>query len=158
MRGAAVIGIGNRDRGDDAAGPAVLDSLRGRVPEDVAILEIGNDPLMLVDRWREFAKVILVDAVRTGAPPGTVHLFDARSLPPSLGSGAASTHGFGVREAIALGEALGTLPPVLMVLGIEAASFAPGSGLSQDVRRAVKSAAVMALAHCRTPAAHPADH
>ena len=54
-------------------------------------------------RWIDgAAAVYLVDACVSGAPPGTIHRFDATAAPlPDLGSGL-STHGFGAPVAIEL--------------------------------------------------------
>ncbi len=58
-----------------------------------------------------------MDAVRTGATPGTLHRFaDPAALPAAA---SVSSHGLGVGEALALGAALGELPPRVVVLGGE---------------------------------------
>jgi hydrogenase maturation protease len=76
--------------------------------------------------------VVVIDAIRTGAPPGTMHRLDAldRTLvaPPS-----ASTHGAGVACAVALGRALDRLPERLIVLGIEPAQTDHGDRLSEPI-------------------------
>ena len=70
---------------------------------------------------------VIVDAVRTGAAPGTLHRFPD---PTALPAGApVSSHGFGLGEALGLGAALGELPPRVVVLGAEAE---PGQNLPAD--------------------------
>ena len=61
-------------------------------------------------RWAGADEVVVVDAVRSGAPPGTrAPLRRAgEPLPPALRG--ASTHAFGLAEAIELARALGRLP------------------------------------------------
>ncbi|MGA2182228.1 MAG: hydrogenase maturation protease [Bryobacteraceae bacterium] len=134
-----VIGLGNPDRGDDAVGVLVVRSLVGRMPSDVALVEDG-DPLSVLEEWEKFDAVILVDAVRSGSPAGTVQVFDGRRLPSTVRAGLVSTHGLGVRDVIGLGEALGTLPEIVRVVGIEAAEFEPGAALAPEVVRAVAEA------------------
>jgi hydrogenase maturation protease len=51
-----------------------------------------------------------------------------------------STHAFGVAEAIELARALRQLPPVLVVYGVEGATFETGAGLSTVVAAAVPQA------------------
>jgi hydrogenase maturation protease len=51
-----------------------------------------------------------------------------------------STHVFGVVEAIELARALRQLPPVLVVYGVEGATFETGADLSTAVAAAVPQA------------------
>ncbi len=129
-----VIGVGNPWRGDDGAGPAVARRLAGgRVHE--------GDAVALLDAWSDAAHVVIVDAARSGAPPGSVHHFDARagSLPAALLR--SSTHAFGVSDAVELGRALGRLPARLDVYAIEGAAFELGDELSPPVANAVSELA-----------------
>jgi hydrogenase maturation protease len=135
-----VIGLGNADRADDAAGILVVRALAGRVCPQVVLLEDG-DPLSILEQWEKFDAAILVDAVRTGSPVGTVQVFDGRRLPPTVRAGLVTTHGFCVRDVIGVGEALGNLPEIVRVVGIEAAEFTPGAPLSPEVEGAVAVAA-----------------
>ena len=59
-----------------------------------------------MESWKGWDAVVVVDAVRSGAEPGTVCRFDAISqpLPSKIRHG--STHAFSLGEAIELGRAL----------------------------------------------------
>lgn len=128
-----VLGIGHRDRGDDAAGLHVADLLRGALGHDVEVRECLGTATELLEAWRDVGAAIVVDCVVSGAPPGTLHRVDAlRERLPARS--ATSTHGFGLAQAVALGRMLGQLPPVLIVHGIEGFEFAAGRGLSDEVR------------------------
>jgi hydrogenase maturation protease len=133
-----VIGVGNDRRGDDAAG---LEVVRRLPPVDsVRIIECADDPLGIIDAWEGADDAIVVDAVRSGAPPGTVHVLDGLQpggLTPRL-HGSTSTHAFGVGEAIELARTLGRLPERVRIYGIEGESFVIGSVLSPAVARAVE--------------------
>jgi hydrogenase maturation protease len=139
-----VFGLGNPDRGDDAVGILVVRALGGRAPTGVALLEDG-DPLSILEQWEKFDAAILVDAVRSGSPAGTVQVFDGRQLPSTVRAGLVSTHGLSVRDVIGLGEALGTLPAIVRVVGIEAAGFEPGAEPAPEMERAVAEAAGVVL-------------
>jgi hydrogenase maturation protease len=134
-----VIGVGNRFRSDDAAGLEVAERLAAGLDPGSAtrVIPHEGEPIDLLDVWTGAARAVLVDAVRSGAPAGTVHRLDpiAERLPAALF--ATSTHALGVAEAIELGRALGRLPAALRVYGIEGASFAAGLGLSAPVAAAV---------------------
>jgi len=103
---------------------------------------VEADPSTLAVRWRPDDRVVVVDAVVTGAPAGTVHRLDRAHL---AGDGAVSTHGFGVADAIRLSTALGTRPHELTVLGVEAEQFDHGAPMSAAVALSIDDAAVLAL-------------
>jgi hydrogenase maturation protease len=136
-----VIGVGNPWRGDDAAGLAVARHLRGTLPPEVEVLEREGEPTGLVDAWEGAEAVWLVDAVVSGATPGTVHRLDAsvQELPAELVS--ASTHHLGIAEAVELARALGRLPARVVFYGIEAAGAEPGDELAPEVEAAVERVA-----------------
>jgi hydrogenase maturation protease len=93
----------------------------------------------LVDRLAGADDVVVVDAMRSGRRPGHVSWFDAGRAPlPAAMARSASTHGWGVAEAIELARALGTLPARLTVVGIEGQDFSAGEGLSTPVTQAVR--------------------
>ena len=147
----AVIGIGNCDRGDDAAGRIVAQLLRGRVPATVRILEHDGEATAVLADLQELREVWVIDAARSGAPPGTIHRIDCSNTNAAVQSGSVSSHGFGVAEAIALARALGTLPPLCIVYAIEAEHFTPGAARSCAVTRAAQEVAERILAELATP-------
>lgn len=144
MSTALVLGVGNRFGGDDGVGPAVADRFRHQCPV-VPVIETDGEPARLVEAWDNAEVVVLVDAVRSGATPGTRHrlVLDANHGPEALGglSAPTSSHGAGVTEAWALGRALGRTPDRLVVLGVEGACFEPGHGLTAAVAQAVPATA-----------------
>jgi hydrogenase maturation protease len=125
-----VIGIGNPDRGDDAAGVQVARGVHGGRAIEWA------DCSVLMDLWDTADHVILVDAMRSGLAPGTVRRFDAHAdhLPARTFP---TTHAFGVAETVELARSLGRLPERLTVYGIEASDLDVGSRLSDEVADAV---------------------
>jgi hydrogenase maturation protease len=136
-----VIGVGNAYRGDDGAGPAVAERLRGRLPDEVEVTACEQEPTRLIDAWRGADLAVIVDAVESGAQPGTLHRFDAGDAPIPESVFRSSTHAFGIGETIELSRALETLPPRVLVYGIEGAAFGAGVGLSGPVQTAVEQAA-----------------
>jgi hydrogenase maturation protease len=132
-----VIGIGNEYRGDDAAGLRVARHLKEMTLPGVSVREASGEGTALMEMWTGFGSVILIDAVQSGAEPGTVHRLDASSDSIPTGFFHYSTHAFSVAEAIELARALGQLPRQLFVYGIEGERFAAGVGLSPAVEAAV---------------------
>ena len=135
---AVVIGIGNEFRRDDGVGPAVIGQLRGRVPAGVRLVITDGEPTRLIDAWTGTALAVVVDAVRAEPPqPGQVHRFVV-DRPGTAAGQAASSHGFGLDEAIALALALDRMPGRLIVHAIEAADLTQGPGLTPAVAAAVE--------------------
>ena len=138
---AVVIGIGNEFRRDDGAGPAVIGQLHGRVPAGVRLVVTDGEPTRLIDAWTGAALAVVVDAVRVlgSEPPhpGQVHRFVV-DRPRTAAGQAASSHGFGLDDAIALAMALDRMPGRLIVHAIEAADLTQGPGLTPAVAAAVE--------------------
>jgi hydrogenase maturation protease len=131
-----VIGVGNEFRGDDGAGTVVARLLRKQLPAEILIIEESGEGTSLMDAWRGATSVILVDAVQSGAAPGTIHRFDVSAGPVPKGLLPCSTHAFGVAEAIELARALHELPPQVIVYGVEGGDFSNVDGLAGAVQRA----------------------
>ena len=145
-----VIGIGNELRGDDAAGLEAARLVRERTAgQDVTVRLQQADPSALLDQWEGARAVVLVDAMRSGAPPGTIRRFDASEGPLPAGlRRSTSTHAIGLADAIELARALGRLPGRIVVFAIEGAAFEAGAGLSDAVLRKLDPLAGAVLAEC----------
>ena len=136
-----VIGVGNEWRGDDAVGLLVARRLKADQLPGVEIGECRGTVTAVREAWKDAAGVIVVDAVVAGGPPGTIHRFDAHGagVPVEL-SRSSSSHGWGVAEALALGQVLHEQPPWLIIYGIEGQNFGPGQEVSQEVAAAIPEA------------------
>lgn len=134
-----IIGIGNPDRGDDGVGQVVAQRLHQELVgcAHVRVVQHSGDGTQLLNAWQDADLAIVVDAVQSGAPPGTVHRLDAHQPPLPAASWRCSTHAFGVAEALALARVLQQLPPQLILYGIEGHTFTPGAGLSAAGARSV---------------------
>ncbi|MBI2470093.1 MAG: hydrogenase maturation protease [Planctomycetes bacterium] len=128
-----IIGIGNTYRSDDAVGLCVAQHLKRQPFDCVNVIEENGDGVTLMDSWKDAEVVIIIDAVYSGAKPGTIHRFDAhiQSIPTEFFH--YSTHAFGVAEGIELARAIKQLPQNLIVYGIEGKCFEAGTGLSLEV-------------------------
>lgn len=129
-RGPLFVGIGNPDRGDDAAGVLVIRRLQGCRTAEL------SDCTDLFDLWVDEDDVIVVDAMVTGASVGTVRRFDVGAFTLPVGA-FPSTHAFGLAETVELARALGKLPARLTIFGIEAGNVGLGEKLSPEVGSAI---------------------
>lgn len=147
-----VAGIGNDLRGDDGVGPAVLRRLTGLWAEDGARCRVVEDPLDLVSLWDGCELAVVVDATRSGAPPGTVRVLEldprgagAQGASTSVGMRPSSTHSLGLATALGMACALGSAPRRVVVVGIEGAAFAVGAALTPAVAAALPGAVALVL-------------
>jgi len=135
-----VVGLGQSLRRDDGAGLAAVEAWREAYPDNAIAqgvrVELAELPgLALIDLLLGSGAAILVDAVRSGAPPGKLHILTESEL-EAFAAGSASAHGLGVAETLALGRRLypHQMPPKIVLIGIEGASFEPGPSLSPMVK------------------------
>jgi hydrogenase maturation protease len=133
-----VIGVGNDYRCDDAVGLAIVRTLKAKELLSTLCLESDGDATTLIDAWSHGSRVIIIDAISSGAQPGTIHRFDALTQPLPASCSFSSTHAFGVAEAIQLARTFDQLPTSLIVYGIEGKKFVAGTELSSVVERAVQ--------------------
>jgi hydrogenase maturation protease len=136
-----VIGVGSRDRGDDAAGLLAARFLRARLPAGVSAAYASPDPVSLIGLWEDAERVWLIDAVVSGAAPGTLHRVDAVTERLPARPPCRSTHALGLADAVELARAVGSLPRRLVVYGVEAAAFSLGAWPTAEVRDGARRAA-----------------
>jgi hydrogenase maturation protease len=134
-----VLGVGS-PFGDDRLGWVAVEALRrspwlAALPAGALEAEACDRPgAMLLSAWRDAQHVILLDAVRSGAVPGTLFCLQGREL---SGAAAFSTHDFGVAEALTLARSLGEHTAHILLLGIEADPACRGDQLSPAVASAM---------------------
>lgn len=138
-----VIGVGQRDRGDDAVGLLVAEHLRSAA-DTIDVVIGGADAAALLVQLEGAVAAIAVDCARGGGPPGAI-----LRLPPDLAgwpqSRSTSSHGNALADALALGHALGCLPPRLAVFAVVGLAFGVGDPLSPAVRDAIPRFAACVL-------------
>jgi hydrogenase maturation protease len=140
-----VAGFGSRDRRDDGVGPfvAALVAERCGFVKDVGPL---SDPLDLLGQWNDADLVVVIDAVRSGAPGGTLRVLEMDTGAASATrtskepTGVTSTHGIGLTGVVRLARAIDQCPKRLVVVGLEGERFDFGNGLSRAVLAAVPAA------------------
>lgn len=105
------------------------------LPGEVGVLAHNGDGAGLLELWKGVDAVVLVDCVRSGERPGTIHRLDASSAPVAPAQSHGSSHAISVTDAIELARTLGRLPGRVVVYGLEGATLEAGSGLSAEVAR-----------------------
>ncbi len=127
-----VLGLGNVLMKDDGVGVHAVWALLAEPPPGCVPVEIGTVSLAALDHLEGAGRVIALDAVETGRPPGTVVRFE---LTGTERPEASSIHDLGLPGVLwMLPEA--TRPRVI-VLGVEPAELDMGLELSPVVARAL---------------------
>jgi hydrogenase maturation protease len=109
------------------------------------VLDCADEPTRLLDLWDGLDAVVVVDALSSGAEPGTLHRIDAGGGPLPRDLRLASTHAMGIADALELGRALGRAPRRVVVLGIEGVSFGMGEDVTPAVAGALDELVALAL-------------
>ncbi|HXN47830.1 MAG TPA: hydrogenase maturation protease [Bryobacteraceae bacterium] len=139
-----VLGLGNSLLGDDGAGLALLEELAAAPDPGVEYLDGGTQGLALLGRIAGRRALLIVDAVKTGAPPGTVHALRGAAAMQWLRGGATTAHESNAGELIAAAALLGVAPADIAIVGVEPERLEIGIGLTDDVRRALPEAVAQA--------------
>jgi hydrogenase maturation protease len=118
-----VLGLGNPIVSDDGVGLRVADTLKPLLANcpDIDVCEDYWGGLRLMERLVGYDRAVIVDAICTGSPPGTIHHLAPGEIPTQR---SASAHDVNLPTALELGRKAGMpLPPDSRVhlLGIEAA-------------------------------------
>ncbi len=138
-----VLGLGNPILRDDSVGLRVVQALgptlRGR--EDITLAEETHGGLRLMERLVGFDRAVILDAICSGAAPGTIH----RLRPDSMSTQhSASTHDVNLTTALEVGRRAGAhLPPddAIHLIAVEAEEVLTfGEELSPAVEAAIPSA------------------
>jgi hydrogenase maturation protease len=149
--GTVVLGLGNPLMGDDGLGLAVLARLveERQFSPPVQLVDGGTWGMNLLPIIEDAESLVLLDAIRTGAEPGTVIELERAALPRYLAH-KLSPHQIDLKEVLALAELRGTLPDATVAIGAEPAEIELMFHLSPCLERRVGDlalAVVNRLAH-----------
>ncbi|MBI3854397.1 MAG: hydrogenase maturation protease [Planctomycetes bacterium] len=139
-----VAGVGNVFLGDDGFGVEVVRRLAGRaLPPGVTVADFGIRGFDLACALLEpRERVILVDAVRRGEPPGTIFLMEPNT--DADGPVDLQGHSMDPAQVIRNARAMGRLTARVLLVGCEPDSFGDPdrgvTGLSSRVEAAVEPA------------------
>jgi hydrogenase maturation protease len=138
-----IIGVGS-PAGDDQVGWRVVEALQAsgaleRLPFETDAVTLDRPGAELIRHLQGADGVVVIDAIKSGKAPGTIHRIDDVALPETHDT--LSSHGFGVASAFALGRALDMLPASWVIYGIEIEEPSYGSAPSPAVAEAAAALA-----------------
>lgn len=155
MADTLVVGLGNPILGDDGVGWRVAEAVKARLSDpDIDVLCLSLGGLALMEHLAGYRRVIIIDAMSTGAPAGALHRMTAQEMDELSVQHTASVHDMSLSAALTFGRELGlALPEEIRVVGIEAKpEFDFGEALSAAVAAAIP-AATSAVEDWLSPAA-----
>ena len=134
-----VLGIGNSLMNDDALGVTAIEQLKERYhfPAGVTVVDGGTLGLDLLPMLEGVRKLLVIDAIDMGAPPGALFRLQGEEVPRAFAS-KLSVHQMGVQDLLAVAELQGHVPEELVVWGVQ-----PGS-IEMEMRLTPAVAAALA--------------
>ncbi|MGV8120022.1 MAG: hydrogenase maturation protease [Candidatus Xenobiia bacterium LiM19] len=136
-----VLGCGNSNMGDDGFGSEVIRILMEKKGgESLEPIEVSWGGISILDHFEGEKKVIILDAMKLGAPPGTIHRFNSDNIPMQYKGNYATLHELGVLEAVTIGRYIcpEKMPDEIMLIGVEALEMKPFClELSEPVRKSI---------------------
>ena len=142
-----VLGLGNPVVSDDSVGLRVVEALKPLLADRPGV-EVSEDywgGLRLMERMIGFDRAIIIDAIQSGAQPGTIH----RLTPDSIATQhSASAHDVNLPTALEFGRQAGVSLPKnehILLVGIEAEDLLTFSDRCTPAVQAAISQAVEAV-------------
>lgn len=140
-----VLGIGNTLLSDDGAGVHAARALGSRFADrsDVAVLDGGTLSATLLDYIATTPELIVLDAARLEAVPGTVRSFEGEAMDAFLREGRRprTVHEVSLIDLLGMAHLCGQAPPRRALVCIQAAEVGWGLTLTPRVEAAVSVAA-----------------
>lgn len=130
-----VLGLGNSLLSDDGVGVHVLRRLAERYvfPETVDLVEGGTIGLGLLPYFSRESRVVVVDGVDLGAPPGCLVRLAGHHGAAALG-GPGTAHDVGLGDLLGAAQLTGCYPRAVVILGVQVGSTALGTDLTPPVQ------------------------
>jgi hydrogenase maturation protease len=129
-----VLGIGNVLLKDEGIGAHVAQRLPSlSLPENVEVIDGGTMGLELLYLMENRDKVILIDAIQTTEPPGTIFRFQAREIPGIIKENKLSFHQLGIYDTFKVSQYLGRQLPEIIVIAVQPKDISMGTELSPEI-------------------------
>lgn len=145
-----VLGLGNLVHRDDGAGVHAVHRLQkdDRVPASVVLIDGGTQGLSLLPHVSGYQRMLVIDAIDAGEPPGTVVRLEGRALDKLPGK--PSVHQVGFADLMVAMKLLGDAPEEVVVLGVQPLSTEWSAELSPPVAIAMDALIDAVIRQLRT--------
>lgn len=131
---ALVLGIGNILLGDEGAGIRVVEAITDRysLPPEAEVIDGGTMGLELLPYLEGRRFLVIVDAVNTGAAPGTVVRLEPDD-PSTFFRQKISPHQLGIADVLAVAALTESLPERIVLIGVVPKDIATGLAVSPEI-------------------------
>jgi hydrogenase maturation protease len=142
-----VLGVGNILMSDEGAGVRCAERLEasGVLPAGVAVIDGGTSTHELLGDLEDLDLLIIVDAVVTGQPPGSVVRLEGDRIPAAF-SQKLSPHQHGINDLLATLALAGRAPRRVVLFGVTPARIELGMELSPEVEAALPALVAQVVA------------
>lgn len=142
-----VLGIGNSLCGDDAFGIHAQQRLAAEraLPGGVTVMDGGTQGIYLLPHIQAAERLLLLDAVDLGRPPGELVLLRDGEIPSRLCQGAVSAHQSGVPQLLSLAGLLGWVPRAVALIGVQVRQVGLGLDMAPEVAARLDQAVALAV-------------
>jgi hydrogenase maturation protease len=129
-----VLGVGNLLLSDDGVGIHTIQRLQevAQLPEEVQVLDGGTMGLDLLYYLEGVSHLLIVDAMETGGPPGTLTRIAGEQVPAYL-SLKISPHEIGLPDMLLAAKLRDLYPEEVVVWGVQPETIEVGLDLSPPV-------------------------
>ncbi len=136
----AVVAVGNPIMGDDGVGASVIERLENSAVgerADVTIANGGTTAFFALEAMSGCERAIVVDAIATGAEPGTIHTYRYVDGAFTDDVPEMTMHDFSFAEALQAGRDAYDIPDEVLILGVEPKRIEMSMELTAPIERAV---------------------
>ncbi len=139
-----VLGIGNVLWADEGFGVRCVEALDAgwAFGDGVRLVDGGTQGLYLIHHVQQARRLLILDAIDYGLPPGTLKRVEGDEVPRFLGAKKMSLHQTGFQEVLALARLTGHWPEELLLIGCQPEELEDYGG---SLRPVVKAAMAQAL-------------
>lgn len=153
-----VLGIGNLLWADEGFGVRCLEALQQRYdcPPHVTLVDGGTQGLYLIHHVQDADRLLILDAIDYGLPPGTLKEVRDDEVPRFMGAKKMSLHQTGFQEVLALAQLTGHYPEQVLLIGCQPEELEDyGGSLRPVVKAAMEDALARAVAQLSAWGAAP---
>jgi hydrogenase maturation protease len=138
-----ILGIGNNLLSDEGVGVHVVQHLQARetLPAGVTLMDGGTLSFTLAEPIAQADALIVVDAARLDAAPGTIRVVEGEAMDAFLRGARNSVHEVSLADLMDMARLTGDLPQRRCLVGIQPESLDWGEAPSAAVAAAIPAAA-----------------
>ncbi len=138
-----VLGVGNILLRDEGFGVFVVRYMEEqfKLPEGTRLLDGGTSGISLLDYVKGLNRLLIIDAIKEAAPPGTLVEFSSDEIELLAPSLRMSPHQVGILDLLSILRFEGSAPKEIDFLCVVPKELSTGLGLSEELEALVPVAA-----------------